>query len=173
MNDFVLRIQNENNTIKDYTTIEKTLEVLSEFSSDLKLKRNIEMFETTLAKKKEELKNMDESKNINYGYKANNSEEIIFQKYPEIFTKEFDIIEFKKTSGHGNTFAIICTNIFEKNELFSKIYKGTFINFIEEMNSAYINTNYYHNVRKSYLNFSHYMELMYFKLLLCCFKKEK
>lgn len=73
----------------------------------------------------------------------------MFKYYPEIFTKEFDILNFKQTIGKGNTYGIVCGNIFDKNKLFTRIYKSTFIRFIDEMSSAYLDKNPYHNVNKN------------------------
>jgi hypothetical protein len=84
--------------------------------------------------------------NINFQYIKKNSEEDIFRTLPEILTKEFNILDFKQEIGKNKTYAIVCAYIFEKNNLFNKIYKETFIRFIEEMNEAYINKNPYHNV---------------------------
>jgi len=91
--------------------------------------------------------NKSEYININNDYTKKNSEEDIFRSYPQIFTKEFNILEFKQNIGKDHNFAIICANIFEKNKMFVKIYKETFTRFIEEIGSAYLNKNLYHNVR--------------------------
>jgi hypothetical protein len=112
----------------------------------LKFKRSIEKFEKTLAKKKEELEYGLEDLKINFEFKHKNSDEGIFMTHPDIFTKEFNILEFMSEIGKKRTFAIVCGNIFEKYNLFTKIYKGTFINFIDEMNLAYVKQNHYHNV---------------------------
>jgi hypothetical protein len=162
LNDFVLRIENENSTFNDCINIEKTVELLSEYSSELKFKRNIEKFELSLAKKRDELKLLHENTktseidrldsslfkidDINLNFNKLNIKEDIFKSYPQIFTKEFDIIDFSKNIGKDLNFSIVCANIFEKNEMFVKIYKQTFIKFVEQMGRAYVSRNPYHNV---------------------------
>ncbi len=154
LNDIEVRIENEKSSLKDSSNIEKTLELLSEYSSELRFKRNIEKFEKTLAKKKDELRftnsgnsSIAHTNNINNDFISNsNKSEKILKIYPEVLSKDFNIIDFKKNIGEEDTFSIVCATIFEQNNLFSKIYKSTFINFIDEMKCSYINKNNYHNV---------------------------
>lgn len=129
--------------------IEKTFELLSEFSSELKLKRSIEKIEIKLKQiRAEELKCLNgedlEFSSMNNSF--DDTSENLFNEKVEVLEKSFNILDFKRKVGFVNVFPIVCANIFEHNGLFKNIYKGTFVKFINEMNSAYVNKNSYHNV---------------------------
>jgi hypothetical protein len=153
LNDIVLMIENEQILSENSETsdIEKMLELLSEYSSELKFKRSLEKLEKALNQKKEDINKNIKEDGLDMKYNVDNliqchSIDDKFKKYPEIFLKDFNIFDLSEIVGRDQIFTVVCANIFERLDLFHKVYKKTFINFIEEIKSNYIKSNYYHNV---------------------------
>jgi hypothetical protein len=143
LNDVIVKIENDNNT--NSSDIEKMLELLAEFSSELNFKRNIEKLQSTFIQKKQSiLLNPDVNE--------------VFNLQSKILVKDFDIFKLAEECDRENVLLVVTGNLFNHFSLFNKIEKDTFASFIEEIKNGYKRSNPYHNVNK--ILFRTYMLLM-------------
>jgi hypothetical protein len=135
LNDVIVRVEKDNTT--NTAELEKMLELLAEFSSELSFKRNLEQLQSTLFHKKSSIM-VTNSNNDNLGD--------IFNLQDLILTKNFDIFQFTENVGRDNSLLVIGGNLFNYFSLFDKIDKDIFKSFIEEIRLGYKKANPYHNV---------------------------
>jgi hypothetical protein len=132
LNDVILKLEKETEPSTNAGEIEKMLELLAEFSSELNIQRNIDKLQSTFIQKKQNLK-------IDYELGE------LYQLQDKILIKNFDIFEFSQEVGRDNLLKVIAGSLFNYFSLLDRVHNEKFFNFIEEIRIGYKKSNFYHN----------------------------